>query len=43
MKRITGKLPRDLVEEVEALGELKTHSLEKALRLYLMVLRAGKS
>ena len=42
LKRITGKLPTDLVEEIEALDELKTHAMEKALRLYLMVIKAAK-
>ena len=30
LKRITGKLPTDLVEEIEALDELKTHAMEVA-------------
>jgi hypothetical protein len=36
---IAGRFPSDLVAELEALGGRKSHHLEKALRLYLKMLK----
>lgn len=43
LRKIEGKIPEELVEEVRSLKGPVTHHLERAVRLYLDVLKAGAS
>ncbi|MFC1833245.1 hypothetical protein ACFL2Q_00755 [Thermodesulfobacteriota bacterium] len=43
LRKIEGKIPEELVEEVRSLDGPVTHHLERAVRLYLDVLKAGPS
>lgn len=40
LKKIEGKIPEELVDEIRSLNGPVTHHLERAVRLYLMVLKA---
>lgn len=42
LKKIEGKIPAELVEEIRSLRGPVTHHLERAIRLYLLILNADE-
>jgi hypothetical protein len=40
LKKIEGKIPEDMVDDIRTLSGAVTHHLERAVRLYLKVLKS---
>jgi hypothetical protein len=42
-KILAGRMPTELINELRALGDSTTSHIERALRIYLKILKAGKA